>query len=226
MLHYRIDAGDPAAMQILFFDPSGKQVHSLRVADPKTAGLVRGQISQDLLRMDVDAFRAKYRIPLGADTAAGAVVEPPRPDGAWRSYRFDHRKVTVTKGSERKLRWAERLGGKTKTVRRTVSLDEARRMGVAVPPDVEAVAEGSRPSWIPEGTPLKLATELPSGWKPVASDEVPVPGDYVRVIDRDGNVMARIPVDDETSPNVERALLDDLRGLDVASFEAKYGIHR
>ena len=83
MLHFRIDAGDPAAEQITFFDPGGKPVHSLRVADPKTAGLVRGQISQDLLRMDVDAFRAKYRIPAGSGAApAPAPADPPAPNGA------------------------------------------------------------------------------------------------------------------------------------------------
>ena len=221
MLHYRIDAGDPSAPQITFFDPAGKPVHSLRVADPKTAGIVRGQIQQDLLRMDVDAFRTKYKIPAGPGAAPG--IEASNPDGAWRTYRIDHRKVTITKGSARALRWAERLGAKP--VRRKITLDEARRMGVTLPPDVEAIAEGRPPSWLPEGATVKPVTELPD-WKPAKDDGVPHEGDLVRIVDRDGNVVARIPVDDASLPGVERSLLDDLRRLDLTAFEAKYGIHR
>ena len=219
MLHYHIDAGDPSATQITFFDPAGEAVHSLRVADPSTVSLVRNQIEQDLLRMDAVEFASKYKIPVGSGEAPA--VEAPNANGAWHLYRIDHRKVTVIKGSPRALRWAQRLGGKT--VRRTLSIDEALQMGVKLPPDVEAIAGGQRPSFVPEGATVRTGGAL-EGWAPVKDDGAPAAGDVVRIVDREGNIVARIPVNDETVASVERAMLDDLRRLDLAAFEAKYRI--
>ncbi|TMK18073.1 MAG: hypothetical protein E6G68_07805, partial [Actinobacteria bacterium] len=135
MLHYRIDAGDPEATQITFFDPAGKAVHVLRTADAKSGEIVRRAITQDLLRMDVDAFRAKYGIRDGAGPV-GSAAETPNPAGAWRVYRMDRRKVTVTKGGGLASKLALKLGAQTKTVRRKLTLEEAQRMGVPLPPDI------------------------------------------------------------------------------------------
>jgi hypothetical protein len=228
MLYYRISPGDPARLSITLTDIAGKAVQTISASEARTAERLRNAITQDLLRMDVAGFRTKYAIK---DAASGAPVspaapgvEPPNPNGAWAQYRLDHRKKLTTIPGSRRLKI--RFGRPAKTITRRLDPDEVQRMGLKLPQEAAEALAGRPPAWAPPGTKVTMAKSLPEGWEPVKETGAPRDGNVVRIVDRVGNIVAQIPVDDRSAAPVERRLIEDLKRLTIEEFRAKYRISR
>jgi hypothetical protein len=229
LMHYRVEvragrAGSAGSHPIVaLLDIGGTAVRLFDAADIAAAEKLNTAIVDDLLRIDVDAFRAKYQLDAPPTLPAAGTLVKPNPNGAWRNYRLEHiRRKVVGKRTT--------MDGKKFTFRRKIQLTPERLqrlpgdLGKEISEDVtqELTEDLDAVRSVLPGAPIRKVSNLGDEWKPtkgVGSGE----GDVVRIVDHDGNIVATLPATEETAAAIAK-IAHDLFHLEATAFRAKYRI--
>jgi hypothetical protein len=234
MMHYRVEitgvepSGDPATTpggawmankirrpkrmlptSVRVFDRTGAEVLMLSFPTTEAGNQAHDRIVDDLIALDVDAFRAKH----------GIVTSLPGPEAIAASRQPVQAVATPLPSAN--------IAGAQYRVERVGAGNIQVDINPIAKHLLEFIAPGQLDEQIQEAVSHTTIPEasLPEGWAPAKEPLHATTGHSLRIIARDGRVVfTREEQDPAPIETLQSDLARDLAALEPAAFEAKYGI--